>query len=201
MSSAGTSGNSAEPSRPRYSSVGHIREIREVREIPSIDFEQVAKADPDNIQEVAASQLNLSSRYYESVLLQARQSFRVALVSAAVGSAFFLAAVVIAIVEKNLNAATISSIGGAIVETISGLNFWLYGRTASQLDVFHIRLEQTQRYLLAFSMSRSLPEKDRQGPLSELIKTVSKSGNNNSLSKDSSSDKIKVVDDLPSNGG
>jgi len=142
----------------------------------------------------------LSSRYYESVLLQARQSFRVALVSAVVGSAFFLAAVVIAIVEKNLNAATISSIGGAIVETISGLNFWLYGRTASQLDVFHIRLEQTQRYLLAYSMSRSLPEKDRQGPVGELIKTVSTSDKGNSLSKDNSSKK-KAVDNPSANGG
>jgi TRADD-N domain-containing protein len=135
-------------------------------------LENVAKADPGNIQEVAASQLALSTSYYESVLAQARRSFVAAIVSAAVGLGFFLAAVAIVLVRESLNAATLSAISGGIVETIAGLNFWLYGKTATQLDAFHVRLEQTQRYLLANSLSTSLDGEHRNKVLSDLVATV-----------------------------
>ena len=133
----------------------------------------VAKADPSNIQEVAAAQLALSTKYYENALLQARQSFRVALGSASLGLLFFLASIAIALFKNNVNAATISAIGGGIVEVISGLNFWLYGRTSAQLDIFHVRLEQTQRYLLANSICTSLAGEARSKATSDLVHTVS----------------------------
>ena len=44
----------------------------------------VAKANPANIQEVAASQLAISNRYYESALQQSQRSFQSALVLATV---------------------------------------------------------------------------------------------------------------------
>jgi hypothetical protein len=135
-------------------------------------IDTLAKADPGNIQEVAASQLALSTSYYESVLAQARRSFLAAIVSAAIGLGFFLAAVAIALVRDSVNAATLSAISGGIVETIAGLNFWLYGRTATQLDAFHVRLEQTQRYLLANSLSTGLDGDSRNKVLSELVATV-----------------------------
>jgi len=58
---------------------------------------------------------------------------------------FFIGAVSIFLVQDDLRAGAVSAVSGAIVEFISGLNFWLYGRTASQMNLFHIRLEQTQK--------------------------------------------------------
>lgn len=136
------------------------------------EIENVAKADPGNIQEVAASQLALSNSYYQSVLSQARLSFLAAIVSAAVGLVFFIFSLIFAMVSHSSDAAYISALAGGIVEVISGLNFWLFGRTASQLDAFHVRLEKTQRYLLANSVSTGLPEEARTQVVTELVRSM-----------------------------
>ncbi len=135
-------------------------------------IESVAKADPGNIQEVAASQLAISNNYYESVLRQASRSFLAAMLSAGAGMIFFLCSVGFALAKHNSDAALISSLAGGIVEVISGLNFWLYGRTAGQLDAFHLRLETTQRYLLANSVSSGLPEEARSQVIADLIRAM-----------------------------
>jgi hypothetical protein len=142
-------------------------------------FQQLAKVDPGDLQEIVRSQFDLSGGYYTSVLRQQRQSFFVALITATIGFIFFLAAVIIAVTEKNLNGATVSAVGGAIVETIAGLNFWLYGRATSQLDVFHVRLERTLRYLLAYNMTKELDSPDNS--LSNLIATMAAQGETNSV--------------------
>ncbi len=123
----------------------------------------VARADPGNIQEVAASQLLLTNNYYRSVLRQARQSFIAAVIAAGAGLGFFASAVAVLLATGALDAAIIAALGGVIVEVISGLNFWLYSHAASQLDAFHLRLERTQHFLLANSVCESLsaPERDR----------------------------------------
>jgi TRADD-N domain-containing protein len=135
-------------------------------------IESVAAADPSNVQEVAASQLAISNDYYENVLRQARLSFLAAIVAGAVGLAFFLAAVGFVLARNENDAAIISAISGAIVQAIAGLNFWLYGRTAQQLDTFHVRLEQTQRFLIANSLCESLTDDHRDGARLELIRTI-----------------------------
>jgi hypothetical protein len=93
----------------------------------SPEIESVAAADPHNIQEVAASQLELIEKYYDTVLLQARQSFQSALVAAAIGLAFFVAAVGFVLTRNSIDAAVVSAISGGIVQAIAGLNFWLSG--------------------------------------------------------------------------
>jgi hypothetical protein len=146
-------------------------------------IESVARADPSNIQAVAASQLEISNDYYQSVLSQAKQSFRSAIVAASVGLAFFLAALGFGLARDKLDVAIISSISGGVVEVIAGLNFWLFGRTATQLDLFHVRLEQTQRYLLANSVSENLGDTARDVARSELVRLIATS-NSEHLSND-----------------
>jgi len=140
--------------------------------VDSQAIESVAAADPTNVQEVAASQLAISNDYYQNVLHQARQSFRAAIVAGAVGLAFFLAAVAFVLARNDNDAAVISAISGAIVQAIAGLNFWLYGRTAQQLDTFHVRLEQTQRFLIANSLCESLTDEHRDGARVDLISMI-----------------------------
>lgn len=135
-------------------------------------IDSVARADPSNIQAVAASQLEISNDYYQSVLGQAKQSFRSAIAAAGVGLAFFLAALALGLARNNLDVAVISSISGGIVEVIAGLNFWLFGRTATQLDLFHVRLEQTQRFLLANSVCENLGNDARDNARSELVRLI-----------------------------
>ncbi len=137
-----------------------------------VAFGAVARADPSNIQEVAASQLLLTNSYYHSVLRQARQSFVAAIIAASAGLTFFAAAVIVLLLTRALDAAILSTLGGVIVELISGLNFWLYSHAASQLDAFHLRLERTQHFLLANSVCESLSVDDRDRVRSMLVRQI-----------------------------
>jgi hypothetical protein len=65
-------------------------------------------------------------------------------------------------------------IAGAVVEIVSGLVFYLYGKTSAQLSAFHSRLEMLQRYLLANSMCESLSETERDKARAALIGEISR---------------------------
>jgi len=135
-------------------------------------LEGVSRADPTNIQQVAATQLALSNAYYENVLTQANMSFKAARAAAIVGLAFFLSAVVLAVATKQVTAPLVSAVGGSVVEVVAGLNFWLFGKTAVQLNSFHQRLERMQRYLVANSVASGLSEDHRDEALSQLIAAI-----------------------------
>jgi hypothetical protein len=135
-------------------------------------LENIANADPGDIQKIAASQIKLLIAYYDSVLDQAKKSFRWALGASIIGIVFFFAAVVIFMVTNIQGIATISVISGAIVEVIAGLNFYLYGKTTSQLADFHQRLDQTQRFLLANSICEALKGDIQQETRSKLVLSI-----------------------------
>jgi HEAT repeat protein len=117
---------------------------------------RLSETDPGDVQRIAASQIVLLDSYYNAVLGQATTSFKWALVAAGIGLLFFLGAIAFLLTKQPNSIATVSIIGGAIVETIAGINFMLYGKTTAQLAHFHHRLDQTQRFLLANSICESL---------------------------------------------
>jgi hypothetical protein len=137
-----------------------------------IIINQISEAQPSDIQKIAASQIKLLDSYYTAVLAQATSSFRWALVAAGIGLAFFLGAIVFLLNTQTQSIAVVSVIGGAIVEVISGINFFLYGRTTTQLAYFHQRLDQTQRFLLANSICESLQDEAKQKSRAELVKVI-----------------------------
>jgi hypothetical protein len=174
--------SSREFARAVRAHTGEQVELEDIRgDEPSVAADQaidaLASADTANTQQIAASQLTLSNAYYRSVLSQANRSFLAAIVSAAIGLAFFIGAVAFALIGPPSNAAIISIIAGSVVEVISGLNFWLYSRTSTQLESFHIRLEQTQRYLLANSVAFGLTaEGARDDALGRLVSAIAIAG-------------------------
>ena len=89
---------------------------------------------------------------------------------------FFLGAVVLLITIQSQSIATISVIGGAIVEVIAGINFFLYGKTTTQLAHFHERLDRTQRFLLANSICETLGDETQQKSRSELVRIIATFG-------------------------
>ena len=136
----------------------------------------LSQAGRSDVQRVAVSQVKMLESYYVTVLQQATTSFRWALVAAGVGLLFFLGAVTFLLVELPGQLATVSVVGGALVEVISGINFFLYGRTSAQLAEFHQRLDRTQRFLMADSMCESLAEEEKQRSRAELVRTISTLG-------------------------
>ena len=135
-------------------------------------LDQLISSKPEDIQQIAASQLKLLTEYYNSVLKQASRSFISALTFSAVGVLFFLGAIVFMLIYQLQDIAIISVIIGAIIQAISGLNFWLYGRTTAQLAHFHQSLDQTQRFLLAHSMAVGLTDQAKQETITNLVMKI-----------------------------
>lgn len=148
---------------------GKIREVS----VRASAIERLATSEPGNISKLAASQLELSNNYYESVLKQARRSFLAAVVAATAGVALFLIGV--AILEfrpHGGNAATLSAVGGGMVETVAGLNFWLFGKAAAQLDAFHLRLDRIQTFLLANSVCENIGDDTQSSVRADLVRMM-----------------------------
>jgi hypothetical protein len=122
----------------------------------------------DEVVAIAASQSTLLQAYHEVALNQARSSFFCALVAAAIGLFFFIGAVSF-IISKGTDASVISLLSGAMIEVISGINFYLYGQASKQLKDFQDQLDRTQRFLLANSMCEGLDDDHKQKARSKLI--------------------------------
>lgn len=134
--------------------------------------ERLSKADPHNIQEIAASQIELMTAYHTVVIDQAKRSFTWALIAAMVGLLFFIAAIGFLLSNQSQNVATISVISGALVEVIAAINFYLYGRTSEQFADFQNRLDRTQRHLLANSIITSMQGDSKEKAHLELVRTI-----------------------------
>ena len=139
---------------------------------------RLSVASPDNIQDIAASQTALLVNYYNLGLEQARKSFNWALISAIVGFLFFIIALFLIVVRDLQNASVISLISGALVEVISGINFYLYGKSTVQLADFQSYLDRTQSILLANSICESLSDEHKHTTRADLVKIVARGENN-----------------------
>lgn len=137
-----------------------------------LGIEKLTEADPGDIQQIAASQFELGTSYYTNVLLQSKQSFQWALRAAIVGLLFFLASVVFLLLKQPSEIAYVSLISGALIEIISGVNFYLYGRASDQLGAFHIRLDRMQRFLIANSACEKIEGETKHSTRSEIIKLI-----------------------------
>ncbi len=121
-----------------------------------------------NTEKIAASQIKLLTSYYSLVLNQAQRSFTWALIWAFIGVLSFIASGVFLLVNHLNEIAYISVIGGAIIEIISGINFYLYNKSSSQLAEFHTRLDATQRILLANTICEKIEGDLKQETRSQL---------------------------------
>ncbi len=134
--------------------------------------DRLSKTDPSDIQGIAAGQIQLLNEYHNLALGQARRSFNWALVAAAVGLGFFLAAVGVLLLSRPQEIAVVGVISGAIVEAISGIKFYLYGKASDQLAEFQGRLDRTQRFLLANSVCSALEGELRDQTRAELVRAI-----------------------------
>lgn len=124
-----------------------------------------------NVQEIASNQVKLLTEFYDQSLSQAHRSFVWALIASGAGLLFFMVAIAFQLGNMS-NVAIISVIGGALIEFIAAVNFYLYGKTTTQLNLFHGRLEVTQRFLLANSLCDRLGDTHQDETRSFLIRQL-----------------------------
>ena len=120
---------------------------------------------------------NLILQYYGDVQSQATQSFQSAKRVAYLGFALIITTIVYVVftdlllhiqpgwfheTKGSMSVGAIGLISGGIIEFIAAVNFTLYGRAARQFGAFHICLERTHRYLLAYKIAEGIKtEKDK----------------------------------------
>lgn len=126
--------------------------------------------DRGGMGDIVAKHEALILHYYHDVQDQAKQSFVTARVAATVGFGVLIAVLVYALVfdalgrlqigsltaagdNTSLMVAKIGVVSGALMEFIAAVAFWLYTRGAKQFSAFHICLERTHRYLLAYKIA------------------------------------------------
>lgn len=98
--------------------------------------------------------------YYVISKSQAKSTFRIACISCVFGFIIYIMGIISTMVfDKDI--AMISIIAGTILELISGTTFWLYSKALSQLNTYHRRLEETEKYLIAYQMIKEVPEEKR----------------------------------------
>jgi hypothetical protein len=156
-----------------------LRELREqkgeeaVRDyIVSESVDRLSKAKPEDVQEIATASMSLLNAYHNEALGQSRKSFNLARVLATVGLGFFLFAVVWLLVSRVQDVALASVVGGAIVEVVSGIVFYLYGKTSNQLAEFQSQLDRTQRFLLANSVCSAIEGEAKDKTRAELVRAI-----------------------------
>lgn len=133
--------------------------------------------------DIVAKHETLILQYYRDVQEQARQSFSSAKSVAQVGFLVLASTLAYALLfdalsrfgiagpamaASSLTAAQIGVVSGALIEFIAGINFWLYAKGARQFSAFHICLERTHRYLLAYKIAEEL-EGNRETTLQQLV--------------------------------
>jgi hypothetical protein len=135
---------------------------------------QIATAEPGNTRAMAGHLNEMILAYYGDVLSQANQSFWTAVGTGALGVIFFFWAVYKSMGSTpSLSSAAVGVIGGAIVQTISGIQFFIYNRASRQFASFHICLERMNRFLLADTICDNLQnETAKQGARLELIHLI-----------------------------
>jgi uncharacterized membrane-anchored protein len=125
------------------------------------------KNDNTQIWDLAIDQIKMLNQYYAEALDQANKSFWLAVLFALVGlGVFALAAVSILKGESASN----SLISGAVVEVVSGVGFYLHGKSLSAMTDNSNKMDRMQRYLLAYALSEKL--EDEITALTELIKAI-----------------------------
>jgi hypothetical protein len=114
-----------------------------------------------DVGETTAKVQQLIMRYYSDVQEQARQSFKSAKDVALLGFALFAATILYVIFAD--------AMPHIRVEVIAGTQFFLYRNSAKQFGAFHICLERTHRYLLAYTMAEQIGAKDKDKTLEKIV--------------------------------
>jgi TRADD-N domain-containing protein len=119
-------------------------------------------------QKLAARLWELSIKYFDDVRRRSQKSFYLALGAAVVGTLFFLLALLLMLWDQ-APFSQLSLIAGVTIQVISGINFYLYGKSSHQFSAFHACLERANRFLLANSICENLDQPNKIEMRKELI--------------------------------
>lgn len=111
--------------------------------------------------------------YYVINKQQARNSFSAALFICILGFLLFGGGVLLSyVVPEKQNVIPYTTIGGAVVEIIAGLFFWLYSKAIKQINIFHTSLQSTEKFLTAIQLVDKISPEKRDESYKNIIEKI-----------------------------
>lgn len=119
--------------------------------------------------------------YYVINKQQARNSFSAALFISFLGFTLFAVGIALTFISNSGNIIQYSTIGGAVVEVIAGLFFWLYSKATKQINIFHKSLLNTEKFLTAIQLVEKVSQDSRDKAYIYIIEKVIDSNNSKDI--------------------
>jgi hypothetical protein len=124
-------------------------------------FNQLHNSD-DEMHRVSAVHLEMIFEYYDDVLQQAKASFLSAIVLAILGFGVLAYTIYFAMKypDDAIDSYWIGVVSGGLVQFLSAIAFFVYKRATEQFNSFHICLERTNRYLMAYNLDELIEDEN-----------------------------------------
>lgn len=127
-------------------------EEKEVTDNVTKVISNIVSDEKDDVLTLMIKNVGELREYYVINKQQARNSFSAALFISILGFILFATGIIITYFFKTENAIQYTTIGGAVVEIIAGLFFWLYSKAIKQINIFHTSLQSTEKFLTAIQL-------------------------------------------------
>lgn len=135
-------------------------------------LDRLSNTDSKDVQGIGATQMEILNHYYSMGMDQSKNSFKFASAAALAGLAFFIVLIAYSVLKPQQNVINIASLGTVLSGFITGISFYTYNKSTSQLSSFHDKLFMTQRYLLANSMCEEINGGCKDETRSAIIKKL-----------------------------
>ncbi len=125
--------------------------------------------------------------YYTISKRQAKRTFNSAMVACYLGFGMFALAVLLALIPETSSgtdggsSSQYSAIGGAMVEVIAGLFFWMYTKATTQMKTYYDSLLQTHRHDQAKDLADKLEDGNKEKAYAYIITQMAGGGDGTSL--------------------
>ncbi|HEC78697.1 MAG TPA: hypothetical protein ENI34_06095 [candidate division WOR-3 bacterium] len=130
---------------------------------------------PQDVLEIMYRNVAELKGYYTTNKQQAKNAYNSALFVCFLGFTIFIIGVAINYLSPaKKTIIPYATLAGAIVEVISGLFFWLYSQTVKQINTFHDKLIETQRYLAAIQIAKSISDENRDKVYANIVDKLMK---------------------------
>lgn len=107
--------------------------------------------------------------YYTISKRQARISFSAAMLACVLGFVIYIVGILKSYNPESGSTIAYSTIGGSIVEVVSGLFFWMYSKSLEQMNRYYDSLVQTQNQLNATTLAGQMEPQNRDSAYSYII--------------------------------
>ncbi len=133
--------------------------------------ESICVDDDIDIMKLMFSNLKELREYYVISKRQANKTFSASIFVCFLGVVIYSLGIVFTCI-LNQDISLISIISGTTVEIISALFFWMYSKSISQLNIYHKRLSETEKYLITIQLVERISKESLDSELHFIIESI-----------------------------